>query len=204
MGFFRQEYWSGQQFPSPEYLPNPGIEPRSPASRADSLPAEPQGKPLLSIGLLFCWVGYTSWGWEKYSSKKWNIWEAEGERKQKFEAAGEKLWWNGKIPNMNFYCLDFSFCLFFLGAGWQGWGTRSICFLTFLLNPVNTWNTCHVLQNWICSLECLKKNAELCFKVSADVQSTGIPPRLGGSIPTTFPYLKLEGSTSLWRNYLII
>ena len=26
-------------------LPNPGIEPRSPTLRADSLPAEPQGKP---------------------------------------------------------------------------------------------------------------------------------------------------------------
>ena len=32
-------------FPSPEDLPNPGIEPRSPALEADSLPAEPQGKP---------------------------------------------------------------------------------------------------------------------------------------------------------------
>ena len=27
MGFFRQEYWSGLPFPSPEYLPGPGIEP---------------------------------------------------------------------------------------------------------------------------------------------------------------------------------
>ena len=32
-------------FPSPGDLPNPGIKPRSPALRADSLPAEPQGKP---------------------------------------------------------------------------------------------------------------------------------------------------------------
>ena len=31
MGFSRQEYWSGLPFPSPEDLPNPGIEPRSPA-----------------------------------------------------------------------------------------------------------------------------------------------------------------------------
>ena len=31
-------------FPSPGDLPNPGIEPRSPALQADSLPAEPQGK----------------------------------------------------------------------------------------------------------------------------------------------------------------
>ena len=30
---------------SPGDLPNPGIEPRSPISQADSLPAEPSGKP---------------------------------------------------------------------------------------------------------------------------------------------------------------
>ena len=30
MGFSRQEYWSGLQFPSPGNLSNPGIEPRSP------------------------------------------------------------------------------------------------------------------------------------------------------------------------------
>ena len=32
-------------FPSPGDLPNPGIKPRSPTLRTDSLPAEPQGKP---------------------------------------------------------------------------------------------------------------------------------------------------------------
>ena len=32
-------------FPSPEHLPNPGIKPRYPVLQADSLPAEPQGKP---------------------------------------------------------------------------------------------------------------------------------------------------------------
>ena len=31
MGFSRQEYWSGLPFPSPEDLPDPGVEPRSPA-----------------------------------------------------------------------------------------------------------------------------------------------------------------------------
>ena len=31
MGFCRQEYWSVLPFPSPEDLPDPGIEPRSPA-----------------------------------------------------------------------------------------------------------------------------------------------------------------------------
>ena len=44
MEFSRQEYWSGLPFPSPGDLPNPGIEPRSPALQADTLPPEPPGK----------------------------------------------------------------------------------------------------------------------------------------------------------------
>ena len=44
MEFSRPEYWSGQLFPSPGDLPNPGIKPRYPALQVDSLPAEPQGK----------------------------------------------------------------------------------------------------------------------------------------------------------------
>ena len=42
--FPRQEYWSGLPFPSPGDLPNPGIEPGSPALEADALPSEPPGK----------------------------------------------------------------------------------------------------------------------------------------------------------------
>ena len=38
--FSRQEYWSGLPLPSPGDLPNPGIEPESPALQADSLPTE--------------------------------------------------------------------------------------------------------------------------------------------------------------------
>ena len=37
MGFSRQKYWSGLPFPSPGDLPDPGIEPRSPALQADTL-----------------------------------------------------------------------------------------------------------------------------------------------------------------------
>ena len=51
MRFSRQEYWSGLTFPSPGYLPNPGIEPRSPALQADSLQSEPPGKPQENV---FC------------------------------------------------------------------------------------------------------------------------------------------------------
>ena len=47
MGFSGQEYWSGLSFPSPEDLPNPGIKLGSLALQEDSLPSEPQGKPLI-------------------------------------------------------------------------------------------------------------------------------------------------------------
>ena len=43
MGFSRQEYWSGLPFPFPGDLPDPGIEPRSPALQVDALPSEPPG-----------------------------------------------------------------------------------------------------------------------------------------------------------------
>ena len=43
VGFSRQEYWSGLPFPSPEDLPDPGIEPGSPTLWADALPSEPPG-----------------------------------------------------------------------------------------------------------------------------------------------------------------
>ena len=48
MGFSMKEYWSGLPCIPPGDLPNPGIEPTSPtppALQADSLPAEPSGKP---------------------------------------------------------------------------------------------------------------------------------------------------------------
>ena len=44
MGFSRQEYWSWLPFPPPGDLPNPRIEPGSPALQADSLLTEIQEK----------------------------------------------------------------------------------------------------------------------------------------------------------------
>ena len=46
MEFSRQEFWSGLLFPSSGNRLNLGIEPRSSALEADSLPSEPPGKPL--------------------------------------------------------------------------------------------------------------------------------------------------------------
>ena len=40
MVFSRQEYWSGLPFPSPGDLPDPEIEPRSPALQAVDLSTE--------------------------------------------------------------------------------------------------------------------------------------------------------------------
>ena len=44
MKFPRQEYWCGLPFPSPGDLPNPGIEPGSPALQAEALLSEPPRK----------------------------------------------------------------------------------------------------------------------------------------------------------------
>ena len=51
--FSRQEYWSGLPFPSPEELSNPGTEPWSSASQADSLPFELQGSLRGSFNLQY-------------------------------------------------------------------------------------------------------------------------------------------------------
>ena len=42
-GILQQEYWNGLPFPSPEDLPDPGFEPRSPVLEADALTSEPPG-----------------------------------------------------------------------------------------------------------------------------------------------------------------
>ena len=59
MEFFRQEHWSGLPFPSPGDLPDPGIEPRSPALQADSLPSEPL--TLFFFTLWYCFPLVFKW-----------------------------------------------------------------------------------------------------------------------------------------------
>ena len=52
LGFCRKEYWCELPFPPPGALPDPGIETTSPVStalQADSLPAEPPGKPCFIV-----------------------------------------------------------------------------------------------------------------------------------------------------------
>ena len=60
MGFSSQEYWSGLPFPSPGDLPDPGIEPGSPALQADTLPSEPPGHMTVSVKGLVNHVIYFS------------------------------------------------------------------------------------------------------------------------------------------------
>ena len=63
MGFFRQKYWSGLPFLSPEGLPDPGIKPVSPALAGGFFTTEPPGShtlPHVKRGqipvFLFCFV----------------------------------------------------------------------------------------------------------------------------------------------------
>ena len=46
--FLRHEYWSGLPFPSPGDLPDPGMEPKSPALAGGFFTTEPPGKPMYS------------------------------------------------------------------------------------------------------------------------------------------------------------
>ena len=52
MRFSRQEYWSGLPLPSPGDLPNPEIEPMSPALQTDSIPLSHQGSPFSPLVIL--------------------------------------------------------------------------------------------------------------------------------------------------------
>ena len=53
VGLSRQEHWSGLPFPPPGNLPNPEIEPVTPALQANSLPPSPRGSPCGPLSLLF-------------------------------------------------------------------------------------------------------------------------------------------------------
>ena len=55
MGFSKKKYWSVVPFPPPGDLPNPGVEPVSPALQVDSLLSEPPQKPSLAP-VLTSWI----------------------------------------------------------------------------------------------------------------------------------------------------
>ena len=110
--FSRPEYWGGQPFPFPGDLPNPGIEPRSPALQADSWPAEPPGKLCISYGLmkiLGLWGtvrDHTHWPpWGSHVSGKLFSWDNN-----------KKLWWYSRplwgVGQSSPFCITYSlpFC----------------------------------------------------------------------------------------------
>ena len=55
MDVFRQEYWSGLPFPPPRDLPDPGIQPASPALAGGFFTIEPLGKPCMLFIFAFEW-----------------------------------------------------------------------------------------------------------------------------------------------------
>ena len=67
MEFSRQAYQGELPFPSPEDLPDPGIESRSPASQADALPSEPLGKHNCQISKI------TKISFSRLTNKLWYI-----------------------------------------------------------------------------------------------------------------------------------
>ena len=74
MEFFRQEYWSGLPFPSPEDLPDPGIKPVSLVSAALAsrfLTTEPPGKPKATI--LQCGISILSAPLVACPSAQWMV-----------------------------------------------------------------------------------------------------------------------------------
>ena len=74
MRFSRQEYWSDLPFPSPGDLPNPGIEPRSLALWAVSLPAEPPGKLHVTSLSFFKYVlGWKQASWLQGCRMPWEV-----------------------------------------------------------------------------------------------------------------------------------
>ena len=69
MEYSRQENWSRVLFPSPGDLPDPGIEPRSPALQAESLPTELQGKSQKDESQRI--DAFELWSWIRLLSVPW-------------------------------------------------------------------------------------------------------------------------------------
>ena len=84
MEFSRQEYWTGLPSPPPGNFPKPGIEPRSPASQADSLPLSHLGSPLRLPPALFSFPSFKSLApllpcllrWGAYTPRMLGMWES--------------------------------------------------------------------------------------------------------------------------------
>ena len=106
----RQEHWSGQPFPLPEDIPDPGIEPPLPTLQTDSLPAEPPGiftfqeeelfKRLTSGGSLALQFVYSVTRGGCFIWKQWSF-LAIKERKHVFHRCSTEKW----RKMTDFHCL---------------------------------------------------------------------------------------------------
>ena len=117
MGFSRQEYWSGLPFPSPGDLPDPGIEPRSPALQADALTSEPPGKPFNReagvISDILEWLFNTTGDILYILYPTWTVNQCPESIEQWAEQSEFSKYWN--------LCLVTWLCL--TPCGPMGWGT---------------------------------------------------------------------------------
>ena len=91
VGFSRQKYWTGLQFSSPRYLPNPGIKPTSPALAEGFFRTEPPGKPKdVCVFPLEYYTHSFSWGScniSNFSNSKTPLYQTQ---KQKQSRGGHK------------------------------------------------------------------------------------------------------------------
>ena len=71
MGFPREEYCSGLSFPPPGDLPDPGIEPTSPALAGRFFTTEPPGKPLVFRPQPKCYFITEAWPQDQFPDVMW-------------------------------------------------------------------------------------------------------------------------------------
>ena len=92
MEFSRQEYWSGLPFPSPGYLPNPGIEPGSPALQADVLPSEPPKKSIMEKVVFQQWM-----------KGRQKVWVSGGGIPKRFGSMSDEVVWGWLFTQTNIW-----------------------------------------------------------------------------------------------------
>ena len=132
MEFSRPEYWSELPFPSPGDLPNPGIKPRSPTLRVDSLLAEPQGKPrntgLGSLSLLL-WIFPTQESNQGLLHYRWICYQLS------YQASPDSSAAPGSVSMHRCVCLSpGSACGFTINSPAHcGWGCSEVAFCSLLV-----------------------------------------------------------------------
>ena len=155
MGFSRQEYWSGLLFLSPGDLPDPGIEPVSPALAGRFFTTEPPGKPetevytILYKHMTFDWkdMMFFSPKYKKFWSSKSMLccWETlPGSRFCPLHWPLTLRHWQHEEDHVHpplfqtgIICLFQTFCN--VGGWWgQGWIIRG--------KPVSKKDVCHLSQ----------------------------------------------------------